>query len=231
MAVRPSNADLRRRRVLDASAVMFGRRGYRATSMNEIAAAVGLSKPTLYHYFRSKEQILIELYENVMAESLSSARAIAASAPTPLDVLRQVISYRVRYTCEHQAIHKVFFEEEDELPADLLRTVTQRRREFEDVLKDAVNRHLAGSGGTLPTSPTVYVNACLGAANWVYKWFDRGGAEDPQTLGEHIATLVLQPLANPSLVEPEPIGNGCTQPDNGRVDGGNGYETGTAFRS
>lgn len=215
MAGRPSNADLRRVRVLAVSAEMFGRRGYRATSMNEIAAAVGLSKPTLYHYFRSKEQILVQLYENVMAESLSSARAIAVAAPTPLEALRRVISYRVRYTCEHQAIHKVFFEEEDELPADLLRTVTQRRREFEDVLKDAVSRHLADRGGSLPTSPTVYVNVCLGAANWVYKWFDPAGAEDPRTLGEHVAGLVLQPLVTARPVDAGPA-DARSSPANGR---------------
>jgi hypothetical protein len=45
---------------------------------------------------------------------------------------------------------------------------------------------------------TVYVNTCLGAANWVYKWFDPHGAEDPQTLGAHIAALVLHPLRHPA---------------------------------
>lgn len=198
MAGRPARADAQRQRVLAASAEIFSRRGYRATSMNEIAAEVGLSKPTLYHYFRSKEEILVRLYENVMEHTLSSARAIAAAAPSPIEALRQVISYRVRYTCENQAIHKVFFEEEDELPAGLLRTVLQRRREFEHILKDAVAEHLAATGTTLPTSPTVYINACLGAANWVYKWFDPNGEEDPQTLGDHIAMLVLQPLLQPA---------------------------------
>jgi hypothetical protein len=57
---------------------------------------------------------------------------------------------------------------------------------------------MAATGITLPTTPTVYVNTCLGAANWVYKWFDPHGGEDPQTLGEHIAALVLHPLLHPA---------------------------------
>ena len=194
---RPSKADAQRQRVLSASAEIFSRRGYRATSMNEIAAEVGLSKPTLYHYFRRKEDILVRLYENVMEHILSSAQAIAAAAPSPIAALRQLITYRVRYTCENQALHKLFFEEEAELPPGMLRTVLQRRREFENILKSAVLQHLAATGITLPTTPTVYVNTCLGAANWVYKWFNPTGSEDPQTLGQHIATLVLQPLLNP----------------------------------
>ena len=201
----PSKADAQRQRVLSASAEIFSRRGYRATSMNEIAAEVGLSKPTLYHYFRRKEDILVRLYENVMEHILSSAQAIAAAAPSPIAALRQLITYRVRYTCENQALHKLFFEEEAELPPGMLRTVLQRRREFENILKSAVLQHLAATGITLPTTPTVYVNTCLGAANWVYKWFNPTGSEDPQTLGQHIATLVLQPLLNPVPVpDPDP---------------------------
>ena len=105
-----TKADAQRQRVLSASAEIFSKRGYRATSMNEIAAAVGLSKPTLYHYFRSKEEILVRLYENVMDHTVSSARAIAAAAPSSIDALRELITYRVRYTCENQALHKLFFE-------------------------------------------------------------------------------------------------------------------------
>ena len=201
----PSKADAQRQRVLSASAEIFSRRGYRATSMNEIAAEVGLSKPTLYHYFRRKEDILVRLYENVMEHILTSAQTITAAAPSPIAALRQLITYRVRHTCENQALHKLFFEEEAELPPGMLRTVLQRRREFENILKSAVLQHLAATGITLPTTPTVYVNTCLGAANWVYKWFNPNGSEDPQTLGQHIATLVLQPLLNPVPVpDPDP---------------------------
>ena len=190
----PRKADAQRERVLSASVEMFSKRGYRATSMNDIAAEVGLSKPTLYHYFRSKEDILVRLYEDLLAECLAGARAFVAQAAGPLDALRGVISWRVRHTCEKQAIHKVFFEEEDEIPAGLLRTVLRQRREFEDICKKAVVEHLAATSIVLPTTATVYVNTCLGAANWVYKWFDPAGGEDPRTLGEHMATLLLQPL-------------------------------------
>lgn len=190
-----SKADAQRQRVLSTSVEIFSKRGYRGTSMKDIAAGVGLSKPTLYHYFPSKEAILVRLYEDLMNESLAGAKAIVAAAPGPLEALRGVISYRVRHTCEKQAIHKVFFEEEEELPAGLLGTVIEKRREFEDILKTAVAQHLEATGGTLPTTATIYVNTCLGAANWAYKWFDPQGGEDPRTLGEHIAALLLHPLS------------------------------------
>src|SRR3954452_14977462 len=75
-----TRADAQRARVLTVSAEIFSRQGFRATSMNEIAAAVGLSKPTLYHYFRSKEELLVRIYSEVLDESLEDARRVVAEA-------------------------------------------------------------------------------------------------------------------------------------------------------
>ncbi|WP_228000653.1 TetR/AcrR family transcriptional regulator [Nocardia australiensis] len=180
--------------MLAGAAEIFSRQGYRATTMSEIAKVVGLSKPTLYHYFRNKEELLSRLYEDVMNESLSNAHRIESTVADPLGALRELIAYRVRYTCENQAIHKVFFEEEEELPPELLHSVLDMRTQFEDVMKSLVSRHLESTGRSLNVSKTVYVNTCLGAANWVYKWYDPAGPLEPAQLGQDVAELVLLPL-------------------------------------
>jgi len=192
---RPSHATEQRERVLAGAAQIFSRQGYRATSMAEIAAEVGLSKPTLYHYFRNKEELLVRLYEDVMNESLVNARRIENTVSDPLDALREFIVYRVRYTCENQAIHKVFFEEEEELPPGLIDSVLEMRKQFEDVMKRLVGRHLERTGRSLIVSKTVYVNTCLGAANWVYKWYDPAGPLKPEELGRDVARVLLLPLS------------------------------------
>ena len=165
--------------------------------MTEVARRVGLSKPTLYHYFRNKEELLICLYEDVMNESLISAERFERGVKNPLEALRQLLIYRIRYICEHQAIHKVFFEEEEEIPKDLLVSILTMRGEFEDVMKRLTIRHLEQTDRLLPVSVTVFVNTCLGAANWVYKWYNPDGSRDAQQLGEEIAGLVLLPLTCP----------------------------------
>lgn len=189
-----TRADRQRDRVLRAAVEIFGRQGYRATSMLDIAAEVGLGKPTLYHYFSSKEELLTRLYRDVLDESLRSARQIVATAPTPLDALRQLVASRVVYTCKRQSLLKVFFEEEAELPPALAESVLGRRREFEEIFRTAVTQHLDDTGGRLPVSVAVYVNACLGAANWVYKWYDPAGPRSPEQLGQDIADVVLRAL-------------------------------------
>jgi AcrR family transcriptional regulator len=188
------NAEARRTSVLETSTEIFSRRGYRGTSMNDIAAAVGLGKPSLYHYFASKEEILTQLYENVLAESVAEAQIVVDETPDPLEALRKLLVARVVYTCEHSDLLKIFFEEEGELPEEMERSLLVRRGGFEQILKSLVKRHLAESGVTLPSSVSVYVNTCLGAVNWVYKWYDPAGSSKPQALGEEMAALLMEPL-------------------------------------
>jgi AcrR family transcriptional regulator len=185
--------DAKRRAVLDAAAALYANQGYRATSMNDLAAAVGLSKPSLYHYVRNKEEILVELYEDVMRDNTAAVEAIQAHTTRAIDALRQIIVQRVAYTCENQALLRVFFEEEAGLPHDRLANLLQRRRAYEDAVMAVTRRAVAEGSLSLSVSPRIYVNTLLGAANWVYKWFAPDGRLGPRELGEEVASVLLPP--------------------------------------
>jgi TetR/AcrR family transcriptional regulator, cholesterol catabolism regulator len=187
-------ADERRAGVLEASVEIFSRLGYRGATMNDIAAEVGLEKPSLYHYFPSKEGILVQLYENVLDESFAMAREIVEQAPNSLDAFRQLLVSRVAYTCRNRHVLKVFFEEENALPTQIRESLAVRRREFEDILKSVAAAHLSSSGIELSTPLTVYINTCLGAVNWTYKWFDPAGTLAAEQLGNDVADILIRPL-------------------------------------
>ena len=66
----PSAADARRAAVIALAADLFDRGGYASISMEQIAAAAGIAKPTLYHYFRSKDEILRGVHESFIGTLL-----------------------------------------------------------------------------------------------------------------------------------------------------------------
>jgi TetR/AcrR family transcriptional regulator len=190
-----ARANAQRARIVDVAIDMFSRQGFRATSMNEIAAAVGLSKPTLYHYFASKEKLLVAIYAGVLDESLDGARRVLDAAPDPLRAIHDLIAARVVYTCRNSALLKVCFEEEHELPADLQPALLSRRKAFEALFTDTVRAHLADHPDALGgVDPKVWVNAGLGAINWCYKWYRPAGPASPEALGEQIATSLTAGL-------------------------------------
>jgi len=60
--------DTQREQILARAAELFARQGYSATSMNQVAEACGVSKPSLYHYVRDKDQLLVEIAEGHVAK-------------------------------------------------------------------------------------------------------------------------------------------------------------------
>ena len=185
----------RSQEVLDAAVDIFARRGYRATSMRDLAEAVGLSKPAIYHYVRSKEELLVTLYRRVVEEGIESAREIVSTQQEPMAALRAVLADRVRYTCENRRLLRIFFEEESELPAELMETVREQRRRYEDALIELLVRATQTGAARLDSSPRVTVNTLLGAANWTYKWFDPQGPLTAEELAETMADLMMRLVA------------------------------------
>lgn len=185
--------DARRRDVLAAAARLYAGRGFRATSMNDLAREVGLSKPALYHYVHSKEQLLSELYADVLLDNTAAVTRIVAAAPTSIAALRAVIVQRVAYTCENQALLTVFFQEESHLPAAELERVTAARRTYDEAVLAIVERAVAERALAIAVPARVYVNTLVGAANWVYRWYDPEGRLGPRALGEEVAAALLGP--------------------------------------
>ena len=186
--------EARRREVMAAATAVFSERGYRAASMNDIAVKMGMGKASLYHYVASKEDVLIELYEDVLRENVIAARRIAGSERTALEALAELIADRVAYTCRNRELLRIFFEEEAELPARQQSRLISVRHEYEQTLLEMVARGEAAGEFSLQTTPQIFVNTVLGAANWVYKWYQPDGSLSPEELGSQIADLLLAGL-------------------------------------
>jgi TetR/AcrR family transcriptional regulator, cholesterol catabolism regulator len=184
----------RRQEVLETAVTIFGTHGYRATSMNDIAAEVGLSKPALYHYFSGKEELLVSVFEDVLRDNITQARRIVTGGTSAGQALRQTLVERVAYTCNNSPILQVFYEEEAELPAPLRARVTQGRREYQQVLTDLIERGVAEGEFELSTTPTIVANSFIGACNWAYKWYQPGGPKSAAELGEDMAELLLRAI-------------------------------------
>jgi TetR/AcrR family transcriptional regulator, cholesterol catabolism regulator len=189
--------EARRREVMAAATAVFSECGYRAASMSDIAAKLGMGKASLYHYVASKEEVLIELYEDVLRENVIAARRIASSERTAADALAELIADRVAYTCRNQELLRVFFEEEAELPARQQSRLISVRHEYEQTLLEMVAHGEADGEFTLATTPQIFVNTVLGAANWTYKWYQPQGPLSPEQLGSQMANILLATLRSP----------------------------------
>lgn len=116
MAVMPRTkhevvSEFRSAEILEAARKVFARKGFEQTTVDDIAAAAGVAKGTLYLYFRSKREIyLAALREGVLALQEESDRRMSAALNAP-DKLRAFISTRVRYSEEHRDFFRIYYSE------------------------------------------------------------------------------------------------------------------------
>lgn len=159
----------RRRALVDAAAELMCRRGYRGTSLKDIANELGMSEPALYHYFRNKEEILVSIYMETLSVGLQTVRAIRDSEGPADAKLRRVLAEFTRLVALNK-MFVVFFHEKDELSPDNWKMVTRGEREFVATIKDIVIGGVKeGVFKELP--PSVVSFGILGMGAWVYRWY------------------------------------------------------------
>jgi AcrR family transcriptional regulator len=175
--------------ILTAAADLFRQRGYRATTLDEIARRVGVSKPTLYGYFRSKEELLAAIFHRAMSLFERDLLAIRASGEDPVTQLRRVIRFHVGAVIAERSFLAVFFSEEANLPPRLSRAIRRRKARYDRTVRAIVEAGVR-NGSLRTTNPRLLVFALLGMANWVYQWYDPAGAWDADTIADGFIALL-----------------------------------------
>lgn len=186
----------RRGEIYAAATDLFAAQGYRAASMRELATRLGLSKATLYHYVKSKEELLTLLYTEEIAQNTAQMRLIMARGLPAQQTLREVLVMRVEHTARRQGIMRVFYEEELELPPALSGPMQAERKRYEDTLLALVEEGLQAGVLHSPVSPRMTVNILLGAVNWTYRWYKPEGELAPHAFAEGVVDVVLGGILN-----------------------------------
>ena len=170
---RAAGYDTQRELILARAAELFAERGYSATSMNEVARACGVSKPSLYHYVDDKYRLLVEIAEGHVDRLRALARD-GATVDEPAVRLRGLIERFMAAYAGARAAHRVLTEDVRFLePADRRRVLDGQRevvRVFAAAIA-AVRPDLAGARLEKPLTMLLF-----GMMNWMFTWLRPGGA-------------------------------------------------------
>jgi AcrR family transcriptional regulator len=186
----------RRAEICRTAAQMIRERGFGATSVNDIARALGITKAGLYHYISSKEALLAEVLsfgmDQVDAEVVKPVKAIA----DPEERLRQLVIRHARIvTRAHGAVTQLVDEVSHLRPADR-RRVTARMRKYFDLLRQTL-AELHAKGRLGDVDPTVAAFSILGMIHWLPRWFRQGRRLTAARVAEEIANMALKGLLRP----------------------------------
>jgi AcrR family transcriptional regulator len=187
-----------RQEILRTAARLFQQRGYDATSMNDVAAALKLSKGGLYHHFQSKDEILYEIMNHAMEITqdrvLNPVRGIA----DPEERLRALIRLHIEVVLSPRDREiTVMLHENHPLPPALRKRINARKKEYIHFLENlmAEVQEKVQSKAQHQTkgkvSPRAAAFALLGMINWIYQWHKPEGDLQTENLIPQFTGLIF----------------------------------------
>jgi AcrR family transcriptional regulator len=173
--------------------VLFDQSGYHQTSMQEIADAVGIRKPSLYHYFKSKDELLFWIHE-VFVDRLVEQHSTRLELPlTRSQQLHEVIADILELMETHRGHVRVFFEHYRELSEPHRSRLKAKRDRYHALVEDIVRKGV-DSGEFRPVDVPLTTLAIFGCANWAYQWYESGGRLRPREIAYVFSELILNGL-------------------------------------
>jgi TetR/AcrR family transcriptional regulator len=183
---------LTRERILAESARVFNRRGYRTTTLEDIAEALGVTRAALYYYVESKEDLLFQCHQKALDLAIGAVRAALARTPAPDEQLRLVFRQYIEGMTD-QLAGAVVLLFEGALSAELHRRIMTQRDEYEGLLRDIIARGVAQKV-FVPCDPKLIVFAILGALNWISRWYNPDGPRPAHEIGAAFAEYFVRGL-------------------------------------
>ncbi len=186
-----------RQEILRASARLFQQQGYDGTSMNDVAAALKLSKGGLYHHFQSKDEILFDLMSHAMditeEKVLKPVKAIA----DPEERLRTLIRLHIGVVLsERDREITVMLHENHPLSPALRKRINARKKDYIHFVENLIAEVQAKLQSTRQSKGTVTPRAAafalLGMINWIYQWYRPEGSLQQENLAQQYTEIFFQ---------------------------------------
>ncbi len=197
-----SRYDQKLEHILRTSARIFAEKSYHSTSMRDISRATGVSLAGLYHYCKSKEELLFLIQDHCFGRVSESLEQRIKDIDDPFEKLHIFIDNHLSFFAANMAEMKVLSHEAESLEGELHKHVSTRKekyaklarkilREIQDTSGARPSGRGNGTNGNARVDLTVATYALFGMMNWIYNWYDPRGKLSVANLVDNITRLFL----------------------------------------
>lgn len=181
----------KRERILAEAVTLFYQRGFTGTTLDDVATALGVTKPFIYSYFRSKTDLLAALCRPTIEMSLAAVAGAAVGPGSPTERLRRAMIDFTRVVLSRQANIAIYFREEKNLEPAALAGIDALRKQFDRVLCGLLAEGVA-AGEFEIRDVNLAALAIGGMVSWAYTWHRPDGRLDLDELCNRMAELTLR---------------------------------------
>ena len=177
--------------ILLTAARIFAEKSYHSTSMRDISRETNVSLAGLYHYCRSKEELLFLIQDNCFGRVLERLEKQLEEVDDPVAKLTIFIENHLSFFAANMAEMKVLSHEAESLRGDLHAHVSTRKDNYTRLARKILQEVQDAGGNKEPVDLTVATYALFGMMNWIYNWYDPQGKLKVHDLAQHLTQLFL----------------------------------------
>ncbi|GAA4832668.1 TetR/AcrR family transcriptional regulator [Actinomycetospora corticicola] len=173
---------------------LFAERGFAGTSLQDIADAMGMTRPSLYYYVKNKDQLLARLVTEITEAPAAATEEIAARELDAVTKLGELVRLIAGQQARHAARFQLVIRSESELPDDLAVAHQAAKRRVLDGFARVVDQGIR-SGEFRPREVRTTALALIGMCNWIAWWYRPSGAQSPEDVADQMAEMAVAMVA------------------------------------
>ncbi|WP_253934119.1 TetR/AcrR family transcriptional regulator [Halobacillus sp. A1] len=186
-------------KMLDTCISLFGRKGFRETSIQDIVEANGITKGSFYYYFKNKEDVLVYIHDSFISDLLNKQkRIIEAEEMSYKEKLHAMVEMMVKNIADGADSAMVFFREIRNLSEAKTKEILPKRDLFQKNIQNVIEGGMSHGEFRSDLRADMLSYAVLGVANWSYFWYEPDGQVDEQQLTNIYMTMILQGIEEES---------------------------------
>ena len=190
---REEQKEMKREALLREAAAAFNQRGFHATSLDDIANSLGVTKAALYYYYPNKQKLLAACFDRLMETSFDSLSRATEDGKTGREKVKLALQYYVQSLIDEMSCCVIVLEDNALLPEDHEEHLKLRDR-YESQLRGLIREGIE-DGSIVPCDPKLVTLTFLGSVHWVPKWFSHGGAWSSAEVAAAMSALLDRALA------------------------------------
>jgi AcrR family transcriptional regulator len=187
--------------ILRNAARIFAEKNYHSTTMRDISRATNVSLAGLYHYCKSKEELLFLIQDNCFGRVLERLEERLREVDEPSTKLRIFIENHLSFFAANMAEMKVLSHEAESLAGDLHTHVSTKKEKYTKLAREILKEIQQPQEDDSQIDLTVATYALFGMMNWIYNWYDPRGKLKVSELVDNVTRLFLHGFVAGSLTE------------------------------
>ncbi|HEX6650222.1 MAG TPA: TetR/AcrR family transcriptional regulator [Pyrinomonadaceae bacterium] len=188
--------------ILRTAARIFAEKSYHSTSMRDISRATNVSLAGLYHYCKSKEELLFLIQDNCFGRVLERLEERLLQVEDPIAKLGIFIENHLSFFAANMSEMKVLSHEAESLRGELYTHVSTRKDKYTRLARKILQEVQDSSQSKQPIDLTVATYALFGMMNWIYNWYDPQGKLKVNDLAQHLTQLFVGGFSPGLLLQP-----------------------------